>query len=94
MKTIRRHVSILAVAVIFAACAETPTDADGNTVAQANDEGVICESRPTIGSNLGRRACTTRAEREEAARKTREEIRNSERPSQPSGGFEPAGAGD
>jgi len=75
-------------------CAQTPTDADGNAVADANSEGVICVNQADMGSRLGKRVCTTRAEREEAARITREAVRNSEHTNPSGGGFTPAGSGN
>jgi len=82
--------SIISAAVL--GCAETPTDANGNAV--ANDEGVICVNQADMGSRLGKRVCTTRAEREEAARITREAVRNSEHTRPTPVGVTPAGPGN
>jgi hypothetical protein len=71
-------------------CAQTPMDADGNPIADTNSEGVICVNQADMGSRLGKRVCTTKAEREEAARVTREAIRNSEHTNPSAGGFTPA----
>jgi hypothetical protein len=75
-------------------CAQTPMDADGNPIADANPEGVICVNQADMGSRLGKRVCTTKAEREEAARVTREAIRNSEHTNPSAGGFTPASSGN
>lgn len=86
-----KHIfSIIIFGVAALGCAQTPTDAEGNAIAAANDEGVICVKQADMGSRLGKRVCSTRAEREEAARITREEIRNSEHASQTRRGVTPA----
>lgn len=82
--------SIFSVAVL--GCAETPTDANGNAI--ANNEGVICVNQADMGSRLGKRVCTTRAEREEAARITREAIHNSDHRTVTPASVAPAGPGN
>jgi hypothetical protein len=73
-------------ALIFTAvCAQTPAD-DG--VANANTERVVCVREPDMGSRLGRRVCSTKAERQAAAEIRREGVNTA------TGGFQPAGAGN
>ena len=85
--------SIFSVAAL--GCAQTPTDAEGNAIANADDEGIICVNQADMGSRLGKRVCTSRADREEAARITREEVRNSEHVSQQTtGSAAPAAPGN
>lgn len=62
--------------IFMMGCAQTPAN---ESAAAANSEGVICTRSPDIGSRLDRRTCSTRAEREEAARITKEEITNKQR---------------
>jgi len=79
-------------ALLFTAgCAQTPA-ADG--VADANAKRVVCVREPDMGSRLGRRVCSTKAERQAAADITREEVRSRESASATTGGFQPAGAGN
>ena len=78
MKKIRLQIIAAAAAIFITACATSPTD-DGNTIAAANPDGVMCVREPDMGSRLGRRVCTTRAERDAAAQITREEITNRQR---------------
>lgn len=89
MKTV---IIFAASALIFTAvCAQTPAD-DG--VANANTERVVCVREPDMGSRLGRRVCSTKAERKAAADITREEVRSREGVNTATGGFQPAGAGN
>ena len=47
------------------------TDLEALTAA-GQDEGLICERTQVIGSRLGERVCSTRAQREERTRRSRE----------------------
>jgi len=68
---------LAAASVIFVmGCAQTPADESASV---ANAEGVVCTRSPEMGSRLDRRTCTTRAERAEAARITKEEVINRQR---------------
>jgi hypothetical protein len=71
---------LAASSIIFAmGCAQTPAD---ESAAVANADGVICAQDANLGSRLNHRKCTTKAEREEVARITREEITNRQRAGQ------------
>jgi hypothetical protein len=78
MNTIR----LLAVSsLVFAlGCAQTPADEDADGLSASNPEGIMCRREPDMGSRLGRKVCTTKAERDAAAQITREEITNRQRP--------------
>ena len=84
---------LLAVAsVIFVmGCAQTPADESASV---ANAEGVVCTRSPEMGSRLDRRTCTTRAERAEAARITKEEVTNRQRAGDVTDSIPRAGTGN
>jgi|GEM_PF-3949472 len=78
--------------VIFTlGCAQTPADGEK---AVANTDGVVCSRSPEMGSRLDRRVCTTKAERAEAARITREEITNRQRAGTAKDSSAPVGVGN
>jgi hypothetical protein len=65
---------LVVLSVALASCASS-SGTSAETVASANDDGVICEKEAKVGSRLGKMVCTTRAEREEAMRITQEQRR-------------------
>ncbi|MDH5621652.1 MAG: hypothetical protein OEY74_06185 [Gammaproteobacteria bacterium] len=75
---INKPVFLMALCVTLASCASS-TAIDTDAVAATDNEGLICRKEPTVGSRLGHTICTTRAEREEAARITREQHRTRSR---------------
>ena len=91
MKTIYLLVATSLSLVLISACAQSPTDGSS---ADANTERVVCVREPDMGSRLGKRVCSTKAEREAAAAITREEIRNKETAGAATGGTQPAGLGN
>lgn len=71
-----KQVFLAALSGALVSCASsTGTEA----VAMADDDGLICRKEASIGSRLGHTVCTTRAEREEAARITQEQRRTRSR---------------
>jgi hypothetical protein len=91
---IQKILLLLSVLVTLGGCATAEVDDGGNAVADTNPEGIICANEATLGSKMTHRVCTTRAEREEAARLTRERYRSRERGSPAIDGIKPASVGN
>lgn len=85
---------LVSIFVALGGCATAPVDDGGQPVADTNPEGIICTNEATLGSKMTHRVCTTRAEREEAARLTRERYRSREHGSPSTDGLKPAGVGN
>ena len=88
--------NLLAASSVFFAlgCAQTPADGEADKAAVANVDGVVCSRISDKGSRLDRRVCTTKAERAEAARITREEVTNRQRVGTATDSSAPAGVGN
>jgi hypothetical protein len=91
---IHKILLLVSLLVALGGCASSAVDASGERVADADPEGVICANEATLGSRMTHRVCTTRAEREEAARLTREKYRSREHGSPTVDGMKPAGVGN
>jgi hypothetical protein len=90
MNTIRL-LAVSCIAFALLGCAQTPADENANGLSASNPDGIMCRREPDVGSRLGRQVCTTKAERDEAARITREEITNRQRPGAATDGAAPPG---
>ncbi len=75
MKITKALATMAITAGLAAGCASTPED--GATAANTND--VICRNEHVVGSNMPRRICRTKAERDAIAQQTKEEITNRQR---------------
>jgi hypothetical protein len=75
---IYKQIYLAGLALALASCASS-NDTSADAFANTNDDGVICKKEPKVGSKLGKMVCTTRAEREEAARITQEQHRTRSR---------------
>ncbi len=84
-------VPLLALIITCTACSSTETqqqqvasnavDKDGLPILtdEQKDAGIICVREPVTGTRISKKSCTTREQREQAQRRSQEDLMNSQR---------------
>ncbi|CAH9064487.1 hypothetical protein PSECIP111951_03364 [Pseudoalteromonas holothuriae] len=77
---IKLHLSAVVAAgvLLLSGCNSTSEGSSDTRVAKADNADLVCESRPTTGSNLRKKRCMSRALAKEVRKETREAMRRVE----------------